>query len=232
MATAKATVWAAGIISDDWIADTLGGSEMGPGALARMPEEGLAYPERPLWARLVFALDRLLQRRHGVSDYTCNPNCVFRIAIGQLRSPVALSDGTVAFPGDRSLDLHFWNEHIPAAPPESHTLRWACNFKRSLEQSLRELSRFLLNEPELADIQIIRADINLDMLHLVAAHYGFEEISDLPTLSFWSHLHRFGENILYWLLEPACNSGHTWPNKFWRSRRSMYLSRAALAEHT
>ena len=99
-------------------------------------------------------------------------------------------------------------------------------------QSLRELSRFLLNEPELADIQIIRADINLDMLHLVAAHYGFEEISDLPTLSFWSHLHRFGENILYWLLELACNSGHTWPNKFWRSRRSMYLSRAALAEHT
>jgi hypothetical protein len=42
-------------------------------------------------------------------------------------------------------------------------------------------------------------------------------------------VHRFGENILYWLLTLAGNSTHARPNKFWRSQQLIYVSRRALS---
>jgi hypothetical protein len=72
--------------------------------------------------------------------------------------------------------------------------------------------------------------MNLDSLYPIAARHGFETILDSVKLSPWEYLHRFGENILYWLLTLACSSGRVRPNKFWRSRQSMYLSRRELEQ--
>ena len=101
-------------------------------------------------------------------------------------------------------------------------------FNRSFAKSLGKLARFLMNKPELSDIYIIRANINLDPLHRIAARHGFETIRDPVRPLPWERVHRFGENILYWLLTLACNSGRARPNKFWRSRQLMYLSRRVL----
>jgi hypothetical protein len=85
-----------------------------------------------------------------------------------------------------------------------------------------------MSEPEVRDISIIRAKINLDSLQRIAVRHGFESILDPVRLSPWEYVHRFGENILYWLLTLACNSARTRPNKFWRSRQLMYVSRKVL----
>jgi hypothetical protein len=85
-----------------------------------------------------------------------------------------------------------------------------------------------VNKPELSDINIIRANTNLDPLHRIAARHGFEVMRDPVELSSWEHAHRFGQNILYWLLTLACHSGRTRPHKFWRSWQVIYLSRRAL----
>src|SRR5262245_21217474 len=95
-------------------------------------------------------------------------------------------------------------------------------------QKLRELGQSLMSKPELSDINIIRANINLDPLHRIAARHGFETIHDPVNPSPWERVHRFGQNILYWLLTLACNSGRARPNKFWRSRQLLYLSRRLL----
>jgi hypothetical protein len=79
------------------------------------------------------------------------------------------------------------------------------------------------------DVNIIRASMNLDSLHRIAARHGFEAILDPEGFSLWEGVHRFGENILYWLLTLACNSGRLRPNKFWRRRQLIYLSREVLA---
>jgi hypothetical protein len=71
----------------------------------------------------------------------------------------------------------------------------------------------------------IRANISLDPLYRIAARHGFEDIVEPVRLSPWERVHRFGENILYWLLTLACHSGRARPNKFWRSRQLIYLSR-------
>src|SRR5262249_8009171 len=65
-------------------------------------------------------------------------------------------------------------------------------------------------------------------LHRIAARHGFEAIVEPVRLSPWERVHLFGENILYWLLALACNSGRARPNKFWRSRQLIYLSRRVL----
>ena len=60
-----------------------------------------------------------------------------------------------------------------------------------------------MSEPELLNITIIRAKTNLDALHRIAARYEFEANLDPVRLSPWECVHRFGKNILYWLLTLA-----------------------------
>ena len=189
---------------------------------------GVNPRKRPFWAEFIFALDRRLQRRQGVFEYSHKSDCIFRAQLSRLCSEVLLSDGTFGRPGDRVIDLHIWNEQIPATPIAGYSVAWGCHFNRSFAESILELARFLMSKPELMDISIIRANINLDSLHHIAARHGFEAILEPVRPSPWKGVHRFGENILYWLLTLACNSAHARPNKFWRSRQLIYLSRRAL----
>ena len=161
-------------------------------------------------------------------EYSHKPDCIFRAQFSRLSSDVPLSDGTLGRSGDRVIDLRFWNEQLPVTLVAGHSLAWGCRFNRSFAKSLGELAQSLVNKPELSDINIIRANINLDPLHRIAARHGFEVIRDPAKLSPWEHVHRFGQNILCWLLTLACHSGRARPNKFWRSRQLMYLSRRVL----
>ena len=189
---------------------------------------GINQHKRPLWAEFIFVLDSWLQWWGGVFEYSRKPDCIFRAQLSRLSSDVLLSDGTIGRSGDRVIDLHLWNEQIPVAPISGYSLAWGCRFNRSFAKSLGELAQTLVNKPELSDINIIRANINLDPLHRIAARHGFEVIRDPVKLSPWEHAHRFGQNILYWLLMLACHSGRARPNKFWRSRQLLYLSRRIL----
>jgi hypothetical protein len=183
---------------------------------------------RPLWAELVFALDSWLRRRQGVFEYSRKPDCMFRAQLSRLSSDVLLSDGTIGRPGDRVIDLHLWNEQIPVAPMAGYSLAWGCRFSRSFAKSLGELAQSLVNRGELSDINIVRAITNLDSLHRIAARHGFEAIRDPVDPSPWERAHRFGQNILSWLLTLACHCGRTRPQKFRRSWQVIYLSRKAL----
>jgi YkoP domain len=184
--------------------------------------------KRPLWAEFIFVLDSWLRRREGVFEYSRKPDCIFRARLSRLSNDVLLSDGTIGRSGDRVIDLHLWNEQIPVAPVARYSLAWGCRFNRSFAKSLGELAQSLVNKPELSDINIIRANINLDPLHRIAARHGFEIIREPVKPSPWERVHRFGQNILYWLLTLACHSGRARPNKFWRSRQLLYLSRRIL----
>ena len=99
-------------------------------------QEAVSRHTRPLWAEFIFVLDRWLRRREGVFEYSHKPDCIFRAQLGRLSSDVLLSDGTFGRPGDRVIDLHLWNEQIPAIPVPGYSLAWGCRFNRSFEKSL------------------------------------------------------------------------------------------------
>jgi len=92
--------------------------------------------------------------------------------------------------------------------------------------ALRGLAEFLMRKPELSDIRIIRANINLEPLDRIAARHGFEAIRDPIKPSIWERVHQFGENILFFLLVLACNPrGAARLKNFSRRRQLLYLSR-------
>src|SRR6516225_7861479 len=85
---------------------------------------GASRHTRPLWAEFIFTLDGWLRKREGVFEYCHEPDCIFRAQLGRLSSDVLLSDGTFGRPGDRVIDLHLWNEQIPAMPIAGYSLAW------------------------------------------------------------------------------------------------------------
>ena len=140
------------------------------GELARGPATRL---KRPLLAELVFALDRGLQRLQGLFEYTHKPDCFFRIRFNRLRTEVVLSDGDGWPPRPTwVVELHLWNERIPAVPAKGPSLAWGRQFNRCFAESLRELARFLMTKPELGNITIIRANMSLGSKAQSASLYG------------------------------------------------------------
>ena len=183
---------------------------------------------RPPWARFIFALDSWLRRRQGVFEYSDKLDCIFRAQLSRLSGDLLLSDGTCGRSGDRVIDLHFWNEQIPVTSVAGNSLAWGCRFNRSFAKSLLGLAQFLKSKPELSDINIIRANINLDPLRRIVTRHGFEASPAPAEPPPWERVRRFGEDILCWLLTLACKSGRSLPNAFWRCRQPMYLSRRVL----
>ena len=173
---------------------------------------------------------------NGCRVYSSTPTSrtVFRIRFNRLRTEVVLSDGTVGRRGDRVVELHLWNERIPAVPAKGPSLAWGRQFNRCFAESLRELAQFLMSEPELRNITIVRANMSVgskaqsDSLYGIVSRHGFEVFPDDVGLSLPVHVRRFGENILYWLLTLVCNLAAARSNKFWRTRSWIYLSRRVL----
>src|SRR5262245_47866307 len=166
------------------------------GGLARGPATRL---KRPLLAALVFMLDHWLQRLQGIFEYTHKPDCFFRISFNRLRTAVVLADGTVGRRGDRVVELHLWNERIPAVPAKGPSLAWGRQFNRCFAESVRELARFLMSEPELRNITIVRANMSVgskaqsDSLYGIVSRHGFEVFPDVVGLSLPGHATRFVE---------------------------------------
>jgi hypothetical protein len=184
-----------------------------------------------LLEQAVFGLDRWLRRRQGVYEYTADPACLFRINQGEAEQTLTLADGTRLRPGDPILNLHLWNEHMLPMPAQGPTIGWARQTHRAVDCSLRELARWLVQQPDLDEIAALRADMRIgtadqtQQLVRITARYGFESAAiRVETGS----LRQLAENILMCLLVLAANPAAIRTDVLWRDHALVYLSRAAL----
>jgi hypothetical protein len=191
----------------------------------------------PKLAEALFALDAVLRRRHEVVEYTTDPLCIFRLDIARSCRECELPDGTRLHTGQRIVRLHFWNEHIPPAPPNGATIGWALGMQRRIALSLHELARYLSSRPGLGDIAMIGGDVPCGtraqsrQLARIMAHYGFQTVAeDEDQLTLGERAHRFGENILISLIVFVQNSGALRIDSLNRVRVPVYLSRRSLEE--
>lgn len=188
----------------------------------------------PWLGSLLEALDAHLRHAQDIREYTTCPECVFRIQIIPSGRDVALADGTQLRRGERVIDLHLWNEHIPAMPPQGPTLAWARHADHCVDVSLRELARYLAARPSLADIRAFRANMSFgtaersDQIARLVKRFGFEMVPAPPPQTLFARLHRLGENILIAMLVLARNAVAFRANTLWRGRTLAYLSRREL----
>jgi hypothetical protein len=187
----------------------------------------------PWLARAVFALDGGLRRYHGVCEYTGHPECILRLRIDRLQWPVILSDNCRYACGERIIDLHLWNEQMPAMVGDISGLAWGRRVNRCFESSLRELVRFLSQRPDLADIRLIRAEMSFGtadqtaQLERIMAHYGFEAAPYSATRRR-GRLRRAGENILISMMVLARNNVALRSDSLRRDRIEVFVPRKVL----
>jgi hypothetical protein len=197
-----------------------------------MSETSLSSPS--VLYQLVFGLDTLLRRWYAITEYSVETKCIFRIQLAEIGDIVRLADGTLARPGDRIIDLHLWNEHLPRLPAEGATVEWALEMRRCLEVSLRELAAYLSVHKEFRDVRVLRGHIKLcvsercDQMARLCRWLGFEVAAVHEPDSLIERLHGFGQNILISLMVLALNAVAMSADTLRRTTLNAYLSRKQL----
>jgi hypothetical protein len=189
-----------------------------------------------LLERIGFAIDAALRRWYSVVEFTSDPTCILRIRVGRLERPLVLADGTCGRAGERFVDLHLWNEHIPAMPEEGASIAWARQMNLSFQHSLQQLVRHLATRPDLADIAVVRCTLmfagperDAQMARLLG-RYGFELVPGASALTLSEHARHFGENIQISLVVLTRNRAALRRDTLRRGRTRMFMSRHALEQ--
>jgi len=193
--------------------------------------------ERHFWLeRLIFGLDGVLRRWQSVIEYTHDPTCILRIKFGRLDQDVVLSDGTAGHAGERFIDLHLWNEQVPAMPKEGASIAWARQMSLCFQNSLRQLARYLASRPDLDDISLMRCTMMFasgerdDQMVRMIGRYGFELIPPATTVTLGERARRLGENIFITLIVLARNQAALRRDTLRRGRTRVFMSRKVLEQ--
>src|SRR5215510_582141 len=193
--------------------------------------------ERHFWLdKLIFGLDRVLRRWQSVVEYTHDPACILRIKFGRLDQDFSLSDGTVGHAGERFIDLHLWNEQVPAMPKEGASIAWARQMSLCFKHSLRQLARYLASRPDLDDISLVRCTMMFasgerdDQMVRMIGRYGFELVPPATTATMGERARRLGENVLISLIVWAGNAAALRRDTLRRGRTRVFMSRKVLEQ--
>jgi hypothetical protein len=193
--------------------------------------------ERHFWLdKIIFGLDRLLSRWLSVVEYTHDPTCILRITLGRLDQDFVLTDGTAGRAGERFIDLHLWNEHIPAMPKEGASIAWARQMSLCFQNSLRQLARYLASRPDLDDISLMRCTMMFasgerdDQMVRMIRRYGFELVPPTTTVTLGERARRLGENIMISLIVLARNQAALRRDTLRRGRTRVFMSRKVLEQ--
>jgi hypothetical protein len=193
--------------------------------------------ERHFWLeRLIFGLDGLLRRWQSVVEYTHDPTCILRIKFGRLDQDVVLADGTAGYAGERFIDLHLWNEQVPAMPKEGASIAWAREMNLCFQHSLRQLARYLAARSDLDDISLVRCTMEFagrernDQMVRLISRYGFEFVPTATTVTMGERARRLGENIFISLIVLVRNQAALRRDTLRRGRTRVFMSRKVLEQ--
>jgi YkoP domain len=186
--------------------------------------------------RILFGIDGALRRWQSVVEFTSDPSCILRIRVGRLEKDLVLADGTAAHAGDRFIDLHLWNEQIPAMPKEGASIAWARQMHACFQHSLQQLARYLAGRSDLGDVSIVRCTLMFaaperdGQMARLLGRYGFELVPAASAVTVVERARYFAENILISLIVLARNATALRRDTLRRGRTRAFMSRGALEQ--
>jgi YkoP domain len=186
--------------------------------------------------RIILGIDGALRHWHSIVEFTSDPTCILRIRVGRLERDLVLADGTSARAGDRFIDLHLWNEQIPAMPKQGASIAWARQMHVCFQQSLQQLARYLAARPDLEDACVVRCTLmfagperDCQMIRLLG-RYGFELVPGTTPPTLGERARWFGENILTSLMVLTRNAASLRRDTLRRGRTRVFMSRRTLEQ--
>ena len=184
--------------------------------------------------RAISGVDHRLSRRHGVRAFSEDAICILRYAPTIATRAVTLSDGAAIAAGDAVVDIHCWNERIPAMPKGGADLAWAYRVSARLKQSLRLLAQASETHPDLRAARAYRARVNFvgrgcsnESVSRIIYRMGFEDV-DEGVGTFPARIHDALENVLIGALVWTHNPEALKRDKMIRERRPVWSSRERL----
>ncbi len=182
----------------------------------------------------VRVIDLALQRHYRLFLFSDDPACILRVAPTVSAHDVMLHDGTRVAHGEPILEMHLWNERLPALPHGGATLAWGVDFARRTRYSLQLLAYYLAREPRFIQIRALHAELGVlelgqfpEMCALVE-HLGFEfVVGDAPGWRIWKCA--FWQNLFSWWLMWTFNPASLEGKHFGKmARGELWLARATL----
>lgn len=176
-------------------------------------------------------LELVLRRCRKVYEYTTDGTCVFRLGLGLSKDSLTLADGTRIRPADVILDLHLWNEHVPAIPREGPCVAWGLAMHRRVLHSMTLLAAHLESD-DYREIKALRGEaafgsrLGRRQMCRVAERYGFELFRGEPPLA--RRFRFFWENFVTWGLIWTFNRGGLRGKKLMKERFELWISRDEL----
>lgn len=184
-------------------------------------------------ARAVRRVDLALRHRLGVQEFTDDEECIFRIASSSARSDVRLSDGTVIKGGEPLIQLHFWNEHLPAMP-HGPNAAWASRFKRLIHRSLVSVALHIRRDGQYDGVRALHGSppfaSRIGALQMVrtARRFGFDVIEPEDASELRERWHQLLDSMLLWSLAYAYNPAALRNKTLLRHRYQLWISREGL----
>lgn len=185
-------------------------------------------------ALMVRGVDALLRQRQHIHEFTADNECLFRIAVGEAQGSFHLSDGTTVALGDPILELHLWNEHVPAMPAGGPSAAWANLMKRRIRRSLILTALYLEQERTFASIVALhgalpfRSRLGERQMLRAAKRFGFDLIQPDPPGNWRSVFHEMLDGIFLWALLLAFNPSAQRGQGASRQRYHLWISRRKL----
>ena len=187
--------------------------------------------------RAVRSVDSLLRQQQGIQEFTADETCLFRISLAPAPRAMILSDGTAVREGDAVLQLHLWNEHLPAMPSAGPSTAWANLMKRRMRSSLAAVAAHLEGERPLDGVNALHGAppfaSRLGALQMVrtARRFGFDVIDPDAPPEWRDRIHAVLDSMLLWGLAYAFNPGRLKAKGqgLLRHRYQLWISRRKLA---
>lgn len=185
-------------------------------------------------SRAVRGVDSLLRLRLGIEEFTDDSECIFRLSASEAARSIDLSDGTRVRAGDPVLHLHFWNEHLPAMPPEGPSPGWAGQMARRLRHSLATVARHLERDPRGAGVVALHgappfsSRLGAAQVLRTARRFGFDVIDPERAPELKERLHLVLDSMLMLGLAWAFNPPALHSKGLLRRRHQLWISRARL----
>ncbi len=185
--------------------------------------------------RFIMILDGLLRRVSGIFEFSDDPGCLLRLALGRSRVDIVLSDGTAIHAGDPIGEIHLWNEHMPRMGTTGPDLDWGVRFYRGMMASLKELSNYVQTDHQLASVKAFHGEVavlqgeDVPAASQLLERLGFDTQAPKVPRSWLGRFRMFWENLytwwLMWAFQPASLRGK---NRRHLARFDMWISRAEL----
>ncbi|MBT8340818.1 MAG: VTT domain-containing protein, partial [Desulfatitalea sp.] len=156
---------------------------------------------------LIRRLDQRLRRKFGIFEYSIHPDCIFRVHVARTDRSLPLKNGVLP-KGTLVLELHFWNERIPAVPEAAMNVSQAIQTFRMSQDAFRELAHCLTRDPRMAGVKAVGGLIPFfdggaqSPAERMFARLGLHVVPAEAGRGFWR---RIGKQMHGWMMMWAFN---------------------------